>query len=59
MAKTERSFTNAELVNRKPGNGPALTVSPPKRAFRQSRAAAYGTNKVRAGLKKLAALGIR
>lgn len=59
MAKTERSFTNAELVNRKPGNGSVRTVSEKKRAFRQSRAAAYGTNKVRAGLKKLAALGIR
>jgi hypothetical protein len=58
MATSERSFTSPDLVNRKPGQGPVRTVSAAKRAFRQSRAAAYGTNKVRAGLKKLEKLGI-
>lgn len=57
--KTERSFTSDELVDRAPGNGPVTPVSEKKRVFRQSRAAAAGTNKVKAGLKKLAALGIR
>lgn len=59
MANTERSFTSDELVDRMPGNGPVKPVSEPKRQYRQSRAAAAGTNKVKAGLKKLAALGIR
>lgn len=59
MAARERSFTSGDLVNRKPGNGPVRPVTEKKRAYRQSRAAAAGTNKVKAGLKKLAALGIR
>lgn len=59
MAKTERSFTNDELIDKIPGGGPVQPVSATKRVFRQSRSAAAGTNKVKAGLKKLAALGIR
>lgn len=59
MATSERSFTSADLVNKTPGSDPVKPVSDSKRQFRQSRAAAAGTNKVRAGLKKLAKLGIR
>lgn len=59
MATRERSFTGGDLVNRTPGNGPVRPVSEKKRVYWQSRAAAAGTNKVKAGLKKLAALGIR
>lgn len=57
--KTERSFSSDELIEKRPGNGPVRTVPTQKRRFRQSRAAAAGTNIVKAGLKKLAKLGIR
>lgn len=59
MARVERSFTSDELIEKRPGNGPVRTVPMRRRRFRQSRAAAAGTNIVKAGLKKLAKLGIR
>jgi hypothetical protein len=54
MAKTERSHTSPDLVNK-----PVEAIGCWPRSVRRSRAAAASTNKVKDGLKKLAALGIR
>lgn len=54
MAKAERSFTSSDLVNK-----PVEAIGSWPRSVRRSRAAAASTNKVKAGLKKLAALGVR
>lgn len=54
MAKTDRSCASADLVNK-----PVEAIGSWPRSVRRSRAAAASTNKVKAGLKKLALLGIR
>lgn len=55
MAKVERSFTNAELVNGKPS---AIGYWPMRKG-RVRRRAAGSSMQGKAGLRKLAKLGIR
>lgn len=59
MAKTERSFTNAELVNRKPAVHAYWPTRPGHFSRHISRLSAGSTMQGKAGLKKLAKLGIR
>lgn len=55
MAKGERSFTNAELLNGKPS---AIGYWPMRKARVSRRSAGIGMQ-AKAGLRKLAKLGIR
>lgn len=56
MAKTERSFTSADLVNKPVGTIGPWATRPGKR---KSRLASVGTLKAKAMLARLAQVGIR